>query len=83
MLKIKIDDKLLNSVLNRIKNHAALGYSHYVYTYNTCRITPRMVNSLKYILQQRGFYVKQWDGFYGMERYIYHGSPVVSCDIVH
>lgn len=63
MLKIEINDKILNNLLKKIKKHAIRGNSSYVYVYNTFFITPRMINSLINKLRHRGFYTAKWSGF--------------------
>lgn len=63
MLKIEIDDRILNNLLNRIKKHAIRGNSSYIYVYNTFFITPRMISSLMVKLRQKEFYTAKYSGF--------------------
>lgn len=64
-MKIEIHDRTFNDILLKIKKRAMMGYPDMRYTYNTLRVTPRMINSILSKLQERGFYVRDWTDVHG------------------
>lgn len=61
--KIEINNKLLFDIERKIKKNAILGKSNLIYSYNTYRVSPRMINSIQSKLKNAGFYTSTWSGY--------------------
>jgi len=63
MSKMEINTKIFNDILRRIHKRSILGKSYLIYTFNKFGFTQRMINSLKCLLNNKGFYCTRREDF--------------------